>query len=331
LAITFGAPAGAVGAQTTKPVKPVMAGLVDRNAMPPAAYQRVLSGFVVNVTWAELQPTAGGPITTGNVIDEAIAALRSLPKGVNLRLILRVTAGTDAPDWAKRLGGDPIAISHKCKRNTCQTETIGRFWTDAFGQAYQGFQKKLAARYDGVPKVAQVEIDRCTTFYAEPFLRDPDVATNVQSLLAAGYTAAADDCCQRQEIDAHQVWATTRSGLALNPYDRIDADGTYTTDEAYTEQVMAYCRSTLGSRCVLENHSLRSPLQDGPYTSLFSAMLAAGPPLGFQTASPERIGDWQAALQWAVDAGANYVELNKEYPTYDLSALQTLATGLQAN
>ena len=52
------------------------------------------------------------------------------------------------------------------------TGTIGRFWTDDYGAAYDQLETLLAAKYDNVPEIREVTISRCTTFYDEPFIRD---------------------------------------------------------------------------------------------------------------------------------------------------------------
>jgi hypothetical protein len=42
---------------------------------------------------------------------------------------------------------------------------------------------------------------------------------------------------------------------------------------------------------------------------MYRAMARQGGPLAFQTATPQRIGDCSATLDWAVAMGASYVEL----------------------
>src|ERR1022692_2536080 len=79
-------PTSASGESQLGSLKADVSGLLDRGrvpggavngssyAVPPAAWQGVINGFVVNATWADLQPKAGGPIASHNVIDQAIAA-----------------------------------------------------------------------------------------------------------------------------------------------------------------------------------------------------------------------------------------------------------------
>jgi hypothetical protein len=306
-------------------LKPVISGLIDRAKEPRKNFQGLINSWVVDVGWSALQPQANGPIVANNAIDQAVSAA----KQAGMTLKLRVRAGVDAPDWAKKIGGAPMDARDEFNGGS---GTIGRFWLPEFGQAYQDLEQKLAARYDSVPQILQVSISRCTTFSAEPMIRQANSKKTVQALFAAGYSVEADQRCQSEQIDAHKVWVATRSGLALNPYQRLVADNTYQPDVAFTVAMMRHCRDVLGTGCVLENHSIRWPPKSEPaYTQLYQAMKAAGPPFSFQTATPSRIGDWQQTLKWAVDFGANSVELNVGYPKYDPDQLRQFAAQLKAN
>src|SRR5205823_109968 len=160
--------------------------------------------------------------------------------------------------------------------------TIGRFWNDSFGAAYAELETKLAAKYDATPEIREVVISRCTTVFAEPFIRDVRLPTNISAFLDAGFTIDADQRCHREEINAHKVWVHTRSDLSLNPYQAVGQG----TDESFTEDMMAFCRSALGNRCVLANNSLRSFSQGTSYDQMYAQIKAMGPPIAFQTASP---------------------------------------------
>jgi hypothetical protein len=46
---------------------------------------------------------------------------------------------------------------------------------------------------------------------------------------------------------------------------------------------------------------------------MYDRMKAMGPPISFQTANPNKIGDLLATLQWAAEQGANSVELPGSY------------------
>jgi len=318
--------AASAGTSTAATPKPVLRGLLDRKGMPPSSQWDVIDGFVVTATWAQLQTSPGAPLTPNNPIDQAIAAVRAQNGPAGMKLKLRVKAGVDAPQWAKQLGGDPVPMIWGNK-----TVTVGRFWTAPFGNAYGDLQNQLAAKYDAVPEILQTEISRCTTYWTEPYYRQWQTDRTRQAFLDAGYTAEADDVCHNEEIRAHDVWAQTRSGLSVSPFWRLSANGAARYDMAYTEDMMRYCRSVLGPRCVLENYSLRWPLLSGHYDQLHAALEALGPPLAFQTANPAKVGEWYAALNWAADIGTNSVELNQQYPTYDVTRLDAAGDRLRAN
>jgi hypothetical protein len=293
------------------PLKPVLKGLLDRDGQPPAQYVGpAVRGWVVKAYWKDLQTAPGAPLTANNVIDQAVAAARRLnAPGLGLGLKLRVYTGIYAPDWAKSLGGAPVKVVDPQDQ---QQGTVGRFWTDEFGRAYADLEQKLAERYDGAAEVREVVVSRCTTFFAEPFIRDKGDKESVANLLAAGFSFDADQTCHRQEIDAHKAWAQTHSDVDFSPYQNIERKGVRSVDEGFTESMMEYCRTNLGARCVLENNSIRTPVQPN-YAAMYDRMKAMGPPISFQTANPNKIGDLLATLQWAAEQGANSVELPGSY------------------
>ncbi len=309
-------------------LKPVLGGLLDRSGTPPPAFLGALAGYVVNVRWADLQPSSGDTIASDNAIDQAISAVHAAnaTDHAHLGLKIRIFAGVNAPEWAKHLGGAPVDISNP---QNGSTGTIGRFWTDAFGAAYDHLQALLAAKYDQVPVVREVTIGRCTTFYDEPFIRDISDQETVTALLAAGYTIQADQNCQMQEIDEAAVWQHTHSDLAFNPYQEIGPDGTTATDEPFTASMMIYCRQVLGTACVLENNSLRTP-PPPEYKAMYSEMLTLGQPIAFQTATAEQVGDLEATLQYAVLLGANSVELPGGYQSLATPASFAVTNGALA-
>jgi hypothetical protein len=312
------APGGAGGpapsVSSPIPVKPVLAGLVDRNVLPPQAYWGSVDNFVIQADWASLQPQAGGPLAVNNPIDQDIAKVRGLERAhpnVHFSLKLRVFGGVDAPDWAKSLGGPPVPVKDPMSG---ATGTVGRFWTSAYGQAYDTLEQDLAARYDQVPELLQVEMGRCTMFTDEPLIRDAQDPSTVRALEAAGYTTAADLTCQEQQIAAHQVWQQTRSGMAFNPYDVFQGDQVQ-ADDAISLQLMRYCRAALGARCVIENNSLRAPISGlGPqYGPMYQDMYQTGGPRCFQTAIAAKVGSLQQTLNQAISWGASAVELPGGY------------------
>jgi hypothetical protein len=310
-------------------LKPAMQGLLDRHGIPPSDYLNAISGVVVEVAWSDLQPSPEGAIVTGNAIDQMLATVRALNAGRAthpLAIKLRVDGGIHAPSWAKSLGGAPITVTDPTDQ---VTGTVGRFWSEEYGRAYASFESLLAARYDSVPEIHEVTMSRCTTVYDEPFIRDRNDPATVAALLGAGFTQAADVRCLNDQIDAHAVWRSTRSGLALSPYQRIDSAGSG-DGVAVTVPVMTLCRTRLGARCVLENNSLRNPTQGGDYTTMYSWIQRMGPPISFQTAATAKLGGLQAVIGIAAGMGASAVELPRGYDGLTPAALAPLGPRLPA-
>lgn len=318
---TSGGQSVVFGGQETA-LKPPIKGLLDRRSAPTGVYQDALGGFVVEGRWAELQTTQGGEIAANNDIDKAIAdirAINSAKTGRDLQLKIRLFTGTSAPAWAKNLDGANTAVTVNDPVDG-GTGTVGRFWNDAFGNAYDDFVSKMAAKYDVVPEIREVTVARCMTVYAEPFIRQVTSQETVASLLAAGYTVAKDKQCHREQLDSHKVWSTTRSSIALNPYQVVDNDSqTPGTDVSFTNEMANYCRQSLGQRCVLENNSIGWPLKSsGGYTSMYSTIISLGKPITFQTETACKIEDWRGTLDWALDTAHAYaVELPSANCTKD--------------
>jgi hypothetical protein len=288
-------------------VKPLLTGLLDRTGPPPANLESVVHSYVVNVNWSSLQPSAGSLNTA--TLDRALSAARSTDSRVKLRIL----AGIHAPAWAKKRGGAPVKLRDD---HDGSTGTIPRFWTRSFGRAYADLQRKLAARYDNNSTLAEIVVSRCTTFYAEPFIRQTSVTSNRRALLHAGYTMRKDKACHKQEVNAHKVWSKTRTGLAMNPAQFVTRGAGRTVSDSFTVKMMRHCRKALGSRCVLENNSIRSPIRSldpdrrhPHYARMYKAMTKQSPARAFQTATAERMGKCSKTLDWAADRGASYVEL----------------------
>lgn len=309
-------------------LKAQISGFIDRDAFPANADSAAVTGRIVDTTWSSLQPIAGGPLAHPNDIDRAIATAQE--NGIELKL--RVRAGIDAPAWAKYLDGPPIQL-HDIY--TGGLETIGRFWTPAFSAAYADLQRKLAAAYDGIGLIRETSISQCQTQYAETYLRGVMDHRNPAALAAAGLTPALDAQCHADQIRAHEVWTTTLSDLALNPYQAVQPNGSIRIVDAVTAFAMQDCRAVLGARCVLENNSIRrNYIRRGTnthYGRLYAEMRQMGKPLSFQTATMRRIGDWKETVSWAAAQGAASVELPVGYQQWSARELLRFSKPLVAN
>jgi hypothetical protein len=309
---TMGEPAGAVT------VKPVITGLLDRGmddpsqpwTTPPSAYLgTAVDGIAVNVAWSELEPAKNGPIQTHTRLSRALALVRSYNLGhptAPLHIRLRVFAGNNSPAWAMNLDGsamtlrcDTTPVPFKCFAPGPQTIQVPRFWGPKFTAAYDQLMTKLSAMYDSAPEISEIVTSQCTTSYPEPFLRQFYEPGNPTAYVNAGWTEAADQGCLKSELNIFdKTWPTTNVGMALNPWDTLNSTTLkWSHDEGTTVAMMAYCRRSLGTRCVLENYSTRSTNTLSPtYAQMYNSMVAEGDPLAYQTAIDSRVGSLDATL-----------------------------------
>ena len=317
---------GTTSASRRASLKPVLTGLLNRQGVPPAAYRSVEGGYdiqgtqddqgnrdVGDVSWAELQPTAGGPIASNNAIDLAVADVRAWNAANPTHpeaLKLRVEAGIHSPSWALDLGGACVVVTDPTSGTS---GCCPRFWTSEFSAAYYQFEAELAARYDTVPEIREVDMAKNTTIYNESLIRQVQSSSTVAALLAAGYSSAVDEQQQLQDITSlGTYWKHTHVGFAFNPYQTANP---VTQDEAFTQQLISAGRAALGDRLVLENNSLRQGYLsgNGDYQAMYSYMCGVGGPLGFQTATLAKVGSIQAVLNGAIGWGAASLELPSGY------------------
>lgn len=298
-AATYQPETESAGASTPPAVKHQLTGLVWINRPAPLGSGLPMGGVALSVRWADIEPTPGAAVE--DAVARAVAGVPGLTP-----VKLRILAGVHAPDWVKQLAGGAVPL-HDVQQGV--TSTIPRFWTSEVGEAYARLQERLARRFDDAPRIREVAISRCTTFNAEPMIRQATARENADALLAAGYTVDADLRCQEEAMRAHLPWRRTRAALAVNPYQRVEAQGQAPPDTATPLRLMRRCRAVLGERCVLQNNSIRWPVLTGPYATLYESMAALGGPIAFQTAGPKRVGDWVRTVAWAVEQGAASVEV----------------------
>lgn len=292
--------------------KPGASGLVDRQGpiAPKSGFRAIVNAGVVTVAWSAIQPSADAFRT--DAIDTGIRKARNRGS----RVKLRISAGVDAPAWAKTLDGPPPCIVDPPSTSNCKT--VPRFWTPNFLAAWDALMAALAARYDGEALVSSVRIAACTTLTAEPFQRQVSSGENRRQLRNAGYTTALDEECHRRQLEIHAArWPTTTGELALHPFQRLTAGG-FEHDQAFTRRMMVLCRGLLTERCVLGHTSLGKTYPAGsPERQMYADLADLGPPIWMQTASLQKLGgtcrDLLAALDEGVARGSSSVELPLNY------------------
>lgn len=324
-------------------IKAQIAGVIDRQGMPPASYQSVVDSYVVKLDWAEIQPNSASDFNTSKIDTEIQNA-----KAKNMHLKLRIYTGSGSPDWVKNL---PVTTGtqgpvHICDPNAVPVVCgdIPHFWEKNVQDAYAALQTKLAAKYDAVEGdasvVQEVVIGGCTTIFQEPLIRQRGT-DNITAFQTAGYTEAANWACEQAQFQAHMVWAHTRSSIALNPYDEWTGSG-FKVNPAKTEQLIDYCRSVLGERCVLGNNSVgKKTTMDvdqacdviggsswatlAPYSRLYTYIKCKGAPIYFQTEFADRISQngytLPQVIDYATSLGAGMVELPSGYANTTMTGI----------
>jgi acid phosphatase len=299
-------------------------GLYDRHHAPPSGYTSAVRTFVAQVDWSAVEPSNGTFNWTS--VDSQV----NQAKAAGERVMLRIWAGDQSPAWVKAQDGGPVTI---VPNTGGANMTIPRFWTANYDTAYRGLTAAMASRYDTNSTVGVVDTNECMMQYPEPYLRDNWNSSNVANLLKAGYTLSADQACHQREIHSGlDFFHQTVVRIAFNPYQSIDSTGKVKGNVAYTDQMMAAFRQLGGAQAQLGNDSISSTrMNSTDYGDLYAHQKALGAPIGYQTATAAKIGDWQATLKWAVAQGANAVELPTGYTSWPASTLQTYAQQLAAN
>jgi hypothetical protein len=278
---------------------------------PLNAKAGIFGGLVVIASWKQLQPTPNSEIGDGNVIDQALAQVRAYNERnphKPLAVKLRVWGGFEAPDWAKQIGGAPIATVHKNKHRT-----VGRFWSPAYRHAWAQLQERLAARFDTRPLIKEVAITQCMSYTAEPFFV-PIEDTVMKQLRANGFTDAAYKECLAHSVADYAPWKESRLVLSVNPLRTALGQGP--GDPAFTERVMHDCRQAIGRRCVFDNHDLDTNLAR-PLYRIYAYMKQLGPEIEFQT-GPTTPKDFEGTIKMGVSYGASSIELYQDYGGFPL-------------
>jgi T5SS/PEP-CTERM-associated repeat protein len=328
--------------------KPAQTGLVDMgvirfyndgstpifNVAELAPYAGSFGETVLNVTWAQLQATEGGPLTT-SAIDSAISDVNAFnaQHGTNLGIKLRVWGGFTAPEWAKNIDGAPITIrgENSVDPGLYLNQTIGRVWTGDYTNAWTNLQNQLAAAYDNNPVIHGISQTVGGAASDEPFVPlKPDAqaamgsaqtVNQIAELQAGGYNDAAQMLTLRASIADYSQWSTTPLDFTMNSFYQFDSGHTV-ADASFALAVLQQARNS--TRMVQAgNHALRDPLYSfdlAVYRQLAAdaALNPAVAPNSFQTASPFNFfptyADWQAAIAAGVTLDAGNIEL-WDYPT----------------
>jgi len=255
----------------------------------------------LNVYWDQIEPTQGQ-----KTIEPVMSTLDAAQEAGVLSVRIRPFLGARAPTWAKALGDGPIDYIHPASGSA---ELVPDIWSPEYQAAVESLVSFLAEHLDADPRVRLVFATGGMLQFGEPFIRGTAAPENRAAFLAAGYTKAADAAVQKWQLDAMGVFQFTPIGLAYNPWQFVNADGTAGSSVAYMAEVMDYHSALYAERAVLTNHSIRESFVFS--TPSFYAEFRSRPDVAhqFQTAARERIGDLRSTLDWGIDyLGASVIE-----------------------
>jgi hypothetical protein len=259
----------------------------------------VLSGFVVRTRWADVQPLPG--TYDWRYIDAELARARRAGK----LIILRVTAGSNSPDWiyARRVPRVPVPPG------------VGRPpytpvpWDARYMTLWNQFVAQLGARYGGDPNIYFTSMAGPTFFFNEMIL------PSYIDWVALGYTEERLVKAWKQTLGAYAAsFGATPFSIALNPV---------LGSTLPAEQVVAYGLRQLRSRLFVQGNWL-SPTRPGPGETaswqLYNLIVNIGPwattgfqiarnNLGERTYEGEMATDAGKTIERAQRSGASYVEV----------------------
>ena len=307
-----------------------------------------------------MQPSATGPLQTA-AIDTAIAEVQAYnaANDTDVGIKLRVWGGNTAPDWAKAIDGPPITITGPgaIVKNEDAPQTIGRFWTSDYIDAWTSFQTALAntayngMTYENNPIIRGISNTAGAYATDEPFV--PLQPAQVAELQSGGYTDAAQELTLRTAVWDYAAWSGTPLDYTMNLFHPEDG-GQETGDEDFTLAVLQEAENA-GRAVQVGNHALDNPLYEPDafvYAQLAedAALDPATVPGSYQTASPSLLtanagsgsapswgayADWPSAVSQGVAADAGDIELwdypgNTGFTGLAPSQVQDLATLLAA-
>lgn len=293
--------------------KAIARGVFTRDNMPPAGTPVRIA--TKKVYWKDIEPSQGSKSRTPilSVLDQAQG--RGL-EGVRLR----PTLGAYAPTWAKNLANGPITMFESQGGTSF---TMPDLWSPEYQTAVESLFTWMATQFDNDPRVLAVFASGAMTYYAEPFIRNINTQQNRDNMLAAGYTRAEDEALQKWQLDIMSGFTKTPIGLAYNPFQFVNANGSAGSSLAYTAEVMDYHLGAFGVRTILQNNSIRSSYIASPpplYAEFLSRLSEPGT-TSYQVAGATRVGNADATMNWAIDyLEASGVELVNGYTNFHTNA-----------
>ena len=139
-------------------------------------------------------------------------------------------------DWVKEINGAPITVTgqNAVDPGSYAPQTIGRFWTADYINAWQTLQSALATKYDGMAIIRGMSQTAGAYATDEPFVplrTAAAVSTNpldgtvnqIAQLQMGGYNDAGEMLTLRAAIADYYQWSTTPLDYTMNNFHLFDS------------------------------------------------------------------------------------------------------------
>lgn len=289
--------------------KAFLTGLITRQDLSVSSIPRAeeLTGFVIETSWATIEPTEGAY----NFSDIERGLAYAAAHGMRVRLRIMPTA----PEWAKTIGGPPVPF-HDHDHDT--DITIARFWDAQVQQKWHTTIAAAAAAFDADPALGEVNISGVGAYSAEDMLLQledttRDGVSNREHLLAAGFSDAARDAAYDANVAFFQTtWRSTPTTVWAHPYRTLTGTSMDRTraivQAAYARNHNTAFGHTGADEKTLVDHA-------GPAADLYDFLSSTGPFTlqsrslagGFDGNHP--LGDMAATVRAAAEKKAMAFEL----------------------
>ncbi|KKL57375.1 hypothetical protein LCGC14_2236010, partial [marine sediment metagenome] len=251
------------------------------------------------LNWNKIEPEPG--VFQQAEFDKVREAAKVGPVG------LRLLGGSNSPPWLAR------TVTYF---TYTEGTSGGTFYMPVWWEA------EYQHRWEYMLRVVEREVGHLVdvfyqtggaTVYGEPFIRSP--WQNKDAYNNLGFDWAVDRSALEALYDiAVRVWPRQRIAVSVFPWQYMKNGQPRSSLGPTSSFILDLMPDLIGANDLRE-----TPGQ--PRLNTWIWMEQTGIPLFWQTARPPKIGDWRKALEWTIDFGGEYVELNRDFETYDYAEL----------
>lgn len=249
-------------------IKPPLIGLIDRQDMPFRRWIPYVRNYVIKVSWKYLQPKISGGLNydlLDRILDAQVA--NGSPWSTQ-RAALRVSVGSNSPDWVYKLAGT-INWEQGTSGSFEQGGPIPQFWNDGIIDAYTHLQELLSARYDDDYRIARVDLGLPVSLYSPEVCGIGATKANRNALAELGWAPEIHTEAFKKATSIHEsLWQKTPTAAAFAPVPQLNGARSVTQGL----DMMNWFKTLLGERaCILTTFAAPSKLDHPDYKPFLDA------------------------------------------------------------